>query len=98
MKTCPASARILVASDNVEDARQIARHLADVFEDVRTSTDADKAVADFAACKPDVLLLAFDGLEKSERYYLGLYRLSTGAIQGTHRTVVLCGKDEVQAA
>jgi len=98
MKTSPGQARILVASENVDDARLIARQLADVFENVRTSTDPEKAVTDFEACKPDVLVLAFDSLEKSERYYLGLYRLGAGEIQGAHRTVVLCGKDDVQAA
>jgi CheY-like chemotaxis protein len=98
MKNTPAQARILVASDNLEDARLIARQLADVFEDVRLSTDPDKTVADFEACKPHVLLLGFDTLEKSQRYYLGLYRHGAGAIQDTHRVVVLCGKDEVQAA
>ena len=98
MKSSPAHARILVASDNTEDARQIARLLGDVFDNVRTSTDPDKAVADFESCRPDVLLLAFDTLEKSERHYLGLYRLAPTAIQGAHRTIVLCGKEEVQAA
>jgi CheY-like chemotaxis protein len=98
MKTSPAQARILIASDNLDDARQIARQIADVFENVRTSTDPEKAVADFETYKPEVLLLAFESLERSERYYLGLYRLGDGAIHGAHRTVVLCGKDDVQAA
>jgi CheY-like chemotaxis protein len=98
MKTSPAQARILVASDNLEDARLIARQLGDVFENVRTSTDPVKAVADFEAFRPDLLLLAFDTLEKSERHCLGLYRLAAGAAQGAHRTVVLCSKDDVQTA
>jgi CheY-like chemotaxis protein len=97
MKSAAARARILVASDNADDARQVARQLADVFEDVRLSTDPDKAVGEFAACKPEVLVLAFDRLEKAERYYLGLYRHGVG-VQDAHRTVLLCGKDEVQAA
>ena len=88
----------MVASDSFEDARMIARQLAEVFEDVRLSSDPEKAVADFDACKPEVLVLGFDTLEKAERYYLGLYRLSAGAIQNSHRTVLLCSKDEVRAA
>lgn len=98
MKNGIAQSRILIASDSVEDARQIATQLAGVFENVSVSTDPEKAVADFSACQPAVLLLGFDSLEKSERYYLGLYRLSGGALQGNHRVVVLCAKDEVQAA
>lgn len=97
-KASAATARILVATDNIDDANQIVRQLRTVFENVRASTVAESAAADFDALQPDVLVLAFDSLEKSERYYLGLYRLSSGAIQGDHRTVVLCGKDEVRAA
>jgi CheY-like chemotaxis protein len=53
-------------------------------------------VADFERHRPDVLVLAFNELEKSERYYLGLYRLSQAVHQRPHRTVILCSKDEVK--
>jgi CheY-like chemotaxis protein len=98
MKTSPAGARILVATDSVDDARQVVEQLKDEFADVRASTVAKAAVQDFEACKPNVLVLAFDTLEKSQSYYLGLYRLSSGAIQQGHRTLVLCSKDEVRDA
>jgi CheY-like chemotaxis protein len=98
MKTSPAQARILIASDNREDARQIARQLVDLFDNVRISTDPECAVSDFESGRPDLLLLAFNTLEKSERYYLGLHRLAAGAVRSPHRTIVLCGKDEVQTA
>jgi CheY-like chemotaxis protein len=98
VKESPARARILIASDSVEDAHLITKNLGDVFKNVSSSTDPERMVEDFETCQPDVLLLAFDTLEKSQRYYLGLYRLSSGAVQSSHRTVVLCGKDEVQAA
>ncbi|MCE9660780.1 MAG: response regulator [Burkholderiales bacterium] len=98
MNSSPAAARILVATDNADDARQIVRQLEAVFSDVRASTAADTSVADFEACKPEVLVLAFDSLEKSERYYLGLYRQNAGGIQVPHRTVVLCNRLEVSAA
>ena len=94
----PADARILVATDNVDDARQIQGQLADIFKDVRTSTSAATSVEDFETCRPDVLVLAFDALARSERYYLGLYRHSSVASQGNHRTVVLCGREDVAAA
>jgi CheY-like chemotaxis protein len=98
VKASPAAARILVATDNVDDARQIVGQLETVFANVSASTRPDALAADFEACKPDVLVLAFDGLEKSERYYLGLYRRSPGVSQIAHRTVVLCGRDDVAAA
>jgi CheY-like chemotaxis protein len=98
MKPSPASARVLVASDNSDDANQIVRQLKGTFDNVRSTTVADSAVADFDECKPDVLVLAFDTLEKSQLYYLGLYRLGATAIRDAHRTVILCSKDEVRAA
>jgi CheY-like chemotaxis protein len=89
-------AKVLVASDNVDDAQQVGRQLTDDFANVRLSTDGDRFLQDFEEHGPDVLVLAFDRLDKAQRYYLGLYRLG-GALQLTpHRTIILCSKDEVQ--
>lgn len=96
MKQITSDARVLVASDDASDAAQIRRQLEPHFPQVRASSDPDKALADFEACLPDVLVLAFDSLEKSQRYYLGLYRLGQALQQHAHRTVILCSRDEVQ--
>lgn len=98
MRSTPGLARILVATDNVDDARQILRQLQNDFEHVRASTNPDLAVQDFEEYRPDVLVLAFDSLERAQLYYLGLYRLGQELQQHTHRTVILCSKDEVMAA
>jgi CheY-like chemotaxis protein len=98
MKAAPAGSRILVSTDNADDARQIVKQLSHVFDDVRSSTVADDATADFEACRPQVLVLAFDTIAKAQQYYLGLYRMGAGAIHEPHRTIILCGKDEVRAA
>ncbi len=90
-------AKILVASDNADDARQIQRQLKADFTHVQLSTDADRCLEDFEQHAPDVLVLAFDRLDKAQRYYLGLYRLGGAQQQHPHRTVILCSKDEVQA-
>lgn len=97
MKSTPAAARVMVATDNVDDAKQILRQLGADFEHTRASTDPDLAVQDFEAYAPSVLVLAFDSLDKAQRYYLGLYRLGQALHQHPHRTVILCGKDEVRA-
>jgi CheY-like chemotaxis protein len=97
MKQAVSPARVLVASDNTADANQILRQLKDCFDSVHLSTDPDRAVADFEQHAPAVLVLAFDRLEKAQRYYLGLYRLGPTVQQQEHRTVILCSKDEVQA-
>lgn len=97
MKATPGTARILVATDNGDDAQQILRQLRSDFDHVRASTNPDLAVADFEDHRPDVLVLAFDTLDKAQRYYLGLYRLGQALQPHMHRTVILCNKDEVKA-
>ena len=97
MKHATRDAKILVASDNAGDAQQIERQLKDDFAHVQLSTDADRCLEDFEQYAPDVLVLAFDRLDKAQRYYLGLYRLGGAQQQHPHRTVILCSKDEVQA-
>ncbi len=97
MSTTPEAARILVASDNADDAAQILRELADEFDNVRASTNPDKSVKDFEEYAPDVLVLAFDGLEKAQRYYLGLYRLGQSLPPNSHRTVILCNREELRS-
>ena len=96
MKHLMRDAKVLVASDNADDARQIQRQLKVDFTHVQLSTDADRCLEDFEHCAPDVLVLAFDRLDKAQRYYLGLYRLGGALQQQPHRTVILCNKDEVQ--
>ncbi len=89
---------ILVASANVGDAAMVKRLLEAEHDRVFVSTDPDRVVEDFALHAPDVLVLAFDRLQLAEQYYLGLYRLSGRVHLHPHRTVVLCGKDEVMQA
>jgi len=87
---------ILIATDNAEDAKVVKQQLSNEYENVFVSTSPDLAVQDFESHRPDVLVLAFNGLEKAERYYLGLYRLSSVVHIHPHRTVILCNKDEIK--
>ena len=96
--TATAGPRILVSSDSAEDGQHVVRLLKDDFANVQLSSQSQRAVADFEACLPDVLVLAFDKLENAQRYYLGLYRHGRSVHAHPHRTVLLCSKDEVQAA
>lgn len=95
MKTGPAEVRILVATDSVDDANMILRQLKDDFEHLRASTRPERSIQDFEEYQPHVLVLAFDSLDKAERYYLGLYRLGNAMSQQTHRAVILCRQEEV---
>lgn len=89
-------AQILVATDIVADAELVRKLLQDEFGSVFISISQDKAISDFEHCMPNVLILAFNSLEKAELYYLGLYRLSTMVISVAHRTIILCGTKELQ--
>ncbi len=91
---------ILVASSNVSDAELVTQLLKDDFEQVFTSIDPDQITADFDRYRPDVLVLAFNKIETSEHYYscLELNRQGSTVLSHLHRTLVLCGKDDVQRA
>lgn len=94
--TAARNARILVATDSLSDADLVRKLLSDEFDNVSISTDPERSVEDFERRKPEVLVLAFNTLEKAERYYLGLYRRGTTVHALPHRTVILCNKDDVR--
>ena len=85
----PASsaAVILVVTDIITDATLVKKLLNPEFDHVFTCTDTDKLAGDFVRYHPNVLVLAFNSIEKSERHYLGLYRLCPEVHQYPHRAV-----------
>lgn len=91
-------APILVASDSATEAELVKSLLEDDFSNIELSVDADKASGDFQRCRPDVLLLAFKDLQRSEDYYLALYRLGGKTPPKRHRAVILCTKEDVRQA
>ncbi|MDP2986389.1 response regulator [Hydrogenophaga sp.] len=91
-------ARILVVGDNAVDAEQVCSMLRDRYPHVEATTDPMKSDAVFDRVKPQVLVLAFKSLEACERFYLGLYRRSEVIQLLTHRTLLLCDKENVRRA
>ena len=91
-------ATILIASDNAPDAAMVQQLLGDEFGPIHTCADPDNAVEDFDRHQPGVLILAFNTIDKAQRYYLGIYRLSTTLSLQSHRTILLCNKIEVSQA
>ncbi|MGA2082161.1 MAG: response regulator [Holophaga sp.] len=89
---------ILVASDSTTEAELVQKLLNDDFENVFTSTDPNVAAVDFDRHRPDVLVLAFGSIEKSERHNLGLYRHCKEIHRQPHRTIILCNNNEVLRA
>ena len=89
---------LLVACEVPADANLVRKLLSSEFPHIVVSADEDSAQKDFEEHRPRVLVLAFDTLDKAERYSLRLYRQSALAHTFAHRTVVLCSKAEVNRA
>src|SRR5882762_9564071 len=90
-----ATTPILVATEALADAQLVKKLLDEEFDNVAISTKSELAVQDFEKHRPAVLILAFDSLEEAERYYLGLYRLSTIVHSVPHHTLILCNKNDL---
>jgi CheY-like chemotaxis protein len=86
---------LLIATDNAKEAEILKGQLTKDYENVFTTTRSNATVQEFEYHRPDVLVLAFNTLEKAERYYLQLYRFSSVVLTYPHRTVILCNKDEI---
>lgn len=90
------AASILIATDSVTDAALVKNLLSPEFEHVFITTDPAKGPEDYVRYKPDVLVLAFNTLKKTEHYYLELGRLCDEVHKPSHRTVVLCNMEQVK--
>ncbi len=89
---------IMVAAEDAEDARLVKEALSEEFTNLTFSLDHEAAVEDFERCMPFALILAFRNLEKSEQYYLGLFRLSKIIHTLHHSAIVLCRAEDVRQA
>jgi CheY-like chemotaxis protein len=98
MKASPATARVLIATERASDGNQLQSSLEAHFEHFRISTNLELSVQDFEDFKPDVVVLAFDCIDKAQRYSLGLYRFSPLVQQHPHRSILLCAKSELATA
>jgi PleD family two-component response regulator len=94
----PAAARVLIAAADAAEAAQLVESLMNHFDHVASSTDADAAAEQFEKFAPDVIVMAFKGLEQAERYYLALHRFGQSIHQRIHRTILLCRKEDAVAA
>ena len=96
--TTASPATVMVAGDSAADLQVIVERLSDDHDRVVGSLDPLAAVRDFEALLPQVIVLGFDTIQKSDHYLLSLYRESQLASRHRHRTVLLCSQSEVAAA
>jgi CheY-like chemotaxis protein len=98
MTLSPSAARVLIATDNPAEGVQVQRLLQPHFPHLSVTSDPDSALRDFEEFKPDVVVLAFDTIEKAQSYCLGLYRFGPRLQQHPHRMILLCSKSELATA
>jgi CheY-like chemotaxis protein len=89
---------ILIATDNNEQAQKIVAQLAIDYEDIVISISHKSSINDFDKHQPDILILAFANLAIVEQYYDDLYQSSSHITICTHRTLLLCHKDDLNQA
>ena len=89
---------ILVVSDVTTDAEMVGKMLSGEFKQIATVKATEKVALTFERYNPDVLILAFDTLDKAEQYNEGLYRLSQMPKPMTYRSVILCGSADLSRA
>jgi CheY-like chemotaxis protein len=89
---------ILIVSDDAEEARAVRELLQRDFANL-TSADSDEAGLHlFQEKLPAVLILVFQEMVKSERFYLMLYRQCETIREIPHQTLLLCKSNESEAA
>ena len=91
---------ILIATDRAHEAigLAIARALGEEFAAVQISTDHKRFVTDLELFKPALLVLAFNTIDRSERYLQSLRQPNSLAQLPACRTLILCGVDELRMA
>ncbi len=89
---------ILIATDNNDQAQKIVAQLAIDYEDIVISISSQLSINDFDKHQPDILILAFANLAKVAKYYDDLYQSSSHFTICTHRTLLLCHKDDLDQA
>src|ERR1700704_5264685 len=89
--------RLLVASESVDDAVLVRDLLRAEFQSVEISCTASAAAEDFERIGPQVVLLAFETLEKAKLYCAALNPSPKDRLSA-HRTIVLCTRNELREA
>jgi hypothetical protein len=90
MTVAPRPATVLVVSERGADAAHVRDALVNEFTRVEVSTHGELAVADFERVRPDVVVLAFDSIDKSQQYCVGLMRFSKVAQAHPHCSAPNC--------
>jgi CheY-like chemotaxis protein len=89
---------VLIVSDTAEEVMNVRELLQRDCSDLFTADNDESGLRLFQERKPSVLVLAFQELERSERFYLTLYRRCSAMQEIAHQTLLLCKNNESEAA
>lgn len=89
---------ILIASDDGPTAETVRCAIAGEFPNILVATPPGSTAEAFDRHRPEVLILAFPSVERAEHHLLELFRRGREPRRHAHRTLVLCGQDEVPKA
>lgn len=98
MTSSVESGRLMIACGVAARAEPVLKALQGEADQLLVSPDWESLAADFDTFGPDVLLYAFESLDRSQDAQRQLYRLARSVLVQPHRTLVLCAEEEVAAA
>jgi len=89
---------ILIVSDDAEEARVVRELFQGDFANVFSADSEEVGVRLFQERLPAVLVLVFQEMERSERFYLMLYRQCPTIREIPYQTLLLCKSNESETA
>ncbi len=89
---------ILIVSDEADEVRTVRDLLQQDCPKLFGADNEEAGLRLFAEREPALLVLAFQELERSERFYLMLYRQCPTIQEIQHQTLLLCKSNEAEAA
>lgn len=93
-----APSTLLIVSDDADELRSVRELLKHDGWEIFGADSEDTGLRLFEERRPALLVLAFQDLEGSERFYLRLYRQCPVTQEVAHQTLLLCKHTEAEAA
>lgn len=90
--------QILIVSDDAEEVRVVRELLQRDFANLTSADNEEAGLHLFQEKLPAVLVLVFQEMVRSERFYLMLYRQCETIREIPHQTLLLCKSNESEAA
>jgi CheY-like chemotaxis protein len=94
----PVNKKILIISDSVDEVDDIQALLAEEFGRLLKTDKETEGIQLLIKYRPSVLILAFQEIKQTERFYLSIFRHDSPAYKIPHNTLLLCKTNESKYA